>query len=220
MDAAFSALGITRQKDPVDFADIDFGANAALLDEAVAAGVQRFGVIAAVGHELCRGLKLVEAKERFVAELASAPVGGVVVRATGFFSDVGEIFRMARRGTVFLVGDGRARVNPVHGADLGAACVDALFGTAREVAVGGPDTFTWEEVARLAFTALGRRPRILRVPAALARAALLAVRPFNARAYDIGSFMVRVSTHDVLAPARGTHSLSAFFEGLAAETGG
>ncbi len=216
VDAVFSALGITRQKDPVDFADIDYGANAALLEEAVSAGVTRFGVIAAVGREACRGLKLVEAKERFVAELESAPLHGVVVRATGFFSDLEEVLRMARRGRVFLFGSGLARINPVHGADLAEACVDALFGDAREASVGGPQVRTWEEIALLAFTALGRPPRILRVPAVLARVALLAVRPFDARAFDIASFVLRVSTHDVLAPMGGTHTLAAFFAELAA----
>lgn len=216
VDAVFSALGITRQKDPVDYVDVDYGANIALMDEAVDAGARRFGVIAAVGQDVCRNLELVASKERFISELASAPIDGLVVRATGFFRDIEEVLGMARRGRVLLFGSGRARSNPVHGADVAEACVDALLGTDREVAVGGPDVYTWEEIARLAFAALGRRPRILRVPAPVARAALLAMRPFNARAYDIAAFVLRMSTHDILAPGRGTRSLTAFFDELAA----
>jgi uncharacterized protein YbjT (DUF2867 family) len=216
VDAVFSALGITRQKDPVDFEDIDYAANAALLDEAVGAGARRFGVIAPVGHELCRDLKIVQAKERFIEELGAAPIEGVVVRATGFFKDVAEIFKMARRGRVYLFGDGEARTNAVHGADLAGACVRALFSGQQEIAVGGPVVETWDEIAHLAFHALGRRPKITRVPEGVARAALAAVRPFNRRAYDVGAFLVRVSTHEILAPMYGTHTVASFFDGLAA----
>lgn len=215
VDAVFSALGITRQKDPVDFEDVDYGANAALLDEAVGAGVRRFGVIAPVGHELCADLKIVAAKERFVGELAAAPIDGLVVRATGFFRDVQEVFDMARRGRVFLFGDGKARSNAVHGADLAEACVEALCSAETEVAVGGPIVQSWDEIATLAFRALGRRPKITHLPVALARAALAAVRPFNRRAWDVGSFILRVSTHDIVAPAHGDHTVAAFFATLA-----
>lgn len=216
VDTVFSALGITRQKDPVDFHDVDYGANVALLDEAVGAGVRRFGVIAPVGHDLCRDLSIVAAKERFIEELRAADIDSLVVRATAFFKDVEEIFDMARRGRVFLFGDGEARSNPVEGADLAKACVDALFSRKEEVAVGGPVVETWNEIGHLAFRALGRRPKITRVPETLARAGLLAVRPFSARAYDVGAFMLRVSTHEILAPMHGTHTVAAFFDRLAA----
>lgn len=215
MDAVFSALGITHQEDPVDFVDIDYRANLSLLDEATAAGVARFGVIAVAAREACRGLAIVEAKERFVAELSAARVSGVAVRATGFFSDMEEIFAMARRGRVFLFGNGRARINPVHGADVADACADALLGTEHEVATGGPDILTWEEIARLAFETLERAPRIIRVPAGVARAALMPVRVVSRRKWDVASFVLRVGTHDVVAPVGGTHRLAAFFRHLA-----
>jgi uncharacterized protein YbjT (DUF2867 family) len=217
MDAVFSALGITRQKDPVDFFDIDYRANLSLLDEAIAAGVARFGVIAVAGREACRGLAIVEAKERFVAELSTARVDGLVVRATGFFSDMEEVFAMARRGRVFLFGSGRARINPVHGADAADACADALLGSEREVATGGPDVLTWESVARLAFDTLGRPPRIVRVPAGVARAALAPLRMISRRTWDVASFVLRVGTHDVIAPVGGTRRLAGFFHELAEE---
>ncbi len=219
MDAVFSALGITHQKDPVDFVDIDFRANVSLMDEAVAAGVSRFGVIATVAREACRGLAIVEAKERFVEELSAAPVSGVVVRATGFFTDMEEVFAMARRGRVFLAGNGRARINPVHGADVARACVDALMGGKREVAVGGPDVMTWEEIAELAFEMLGRPSRIVKVPVPVATAALAPVRLFSQRTWDIASFVLRVGTNDVLARMGGRHRLEDFYRELAEEGG-
>jgi len=215
MDAVFSALGITRQKDPIDFFDIDYRANLSLLDEAFAVGVKRFGVIAVAARDACRGLPMVEAKERFVAELSAARISGVVVRATGFFSDMEEIFAMARGGRVFLYGNGRARINPIHGADAADACVDALLGTEHDVARGGPDVLTWEEVALLAFEALERPPRIVRLPAGLARVALAPLRVVSRRSWHVASLVLRVGTHDVVAPAGGTHRLMAFFRELA-----
>ena len=47
-----------------------------------------------------------------VDELAQA------VRPSGYFSDMGAVLDMARRGRVLLVGDGHNRFNPIHGRDL------------------------------------------------------------------------------------------------------
>ena len=89
--------------------------------------------------------------EEFVEELKSSGIDYAVLRPTGYFSDMGEFFEMARRGRVWLIGSGDNRVNPIHGADLAVACVDAVEGDASEIDVGGPQTFTWKEVAALAF---------------------------------------------------------------------
>ena len=41
-----------------------------------------------------------------------------IIRPTGYFSDMGEYFPMAKSGRAYLVGDGQKRLNPIHGADL------------------------------------------------------------------------------------------------------
>jgi len=211
----FSALGITRQKDHVTYEDIEYTANRNLLEEALRAGVRGFGVISVARPQAFRDLAILSSRERFIAELRQAPIRSTVVRATGFFSDMREIFDMAASGRVWLVGPGQVRINPVHGSDLAEASIDALLAGEETVEVGGPDVFTWNELAQVAFEALGTPPRVSHVPLGVAKFALGVVRPFNRRAYDVGSFIVRGSQNDALAPCRGTHHLRTFFEDCA-----
>lgn len=220
-DLAFSALGITRQTDKVTYEDIEYTANAHLLDEAIRSGVARFGVISVARVEAFRGLAITESRERFVSHLQQRSTAGdidaTVVRATGFFSDMGDVFEMAEQGRIFLVGDGTCRVNPIHGTDLATACADALEQGQDEVSVGGPETFTWNEVATLAFDVTGKRERVARVPAWLIRWLLPVVRVFSQRAFDVGSFILRGATTNVTAPPTGTHTLRDHYEALHAE---
>lgn len=211
----FSALGITRQTDRVTYEDIEYGANGHLLTEALRAGVSGFGIISVARPQQFRDLAILSSRERFIAELRDAPIRSTVVRATGFFSDMREIFDMAASGRVWLVGPGQVRLNPVHGSDLAEASVDALVAGEETVEVGGPDVFTWNEIAEVAFEAVGARPRVSHVPVRLAKLALGLVRPFNRRAYDVGSFIVRGAQHDTLAPCCGTHHLRSFFRDCA-----
>ncbi len=203
--AVFSSLGITRQTDKVTFRDVDYGANKSVLAVARAAGVERFGFVSVVSPELFSGSALTDAREAFVAELRAADgIEPLVIRSTGFFNDLRAPFDMALKGRVYLIGDGNARINPIHGADLAKVVVDALLGDQAEVSVGGPETYTWNEIAALVFEALNKRVKVGHVPVWLTRGSLGLVRVFKRRTYDIASFVRIVSSHDVLAPPTAT----------------
>ncbi len=216
--AVFSALGITRQTDKVTFRDVDYGANTSVLAVAREAGVERFGVVSVVSPELFTGLALTDAREAFVAELRAADgIEPRVIRSTGFFNDLRAPFDMALKGRIYLIGDGNARINPIHGADLAKVVVDALLGDQAEVSVGGPETYTWNEIAALVFEALNKRVKVGHVPVWLTRGSLGLIRVFTRRTYDIASFVRIVSSHDVLGTPHGDHSLREFYRELAAE---
>jgi uncharacterized protein YbjT (DUF2867 family) len=211
----FSSLGITRQKDRVTFDAVDYGANKNVIEEAVRAKVKRFVFVSVVRPELFGESALVQARERFVRELRKSSVSSCVVRATGFFNDLKEPFEMAKRGRVWLVGDGQARINPVHGADLAEACSDALESKDSEVDVGGPHTYTWNEIAALAFDALGKPAKVSHLPQAVVGALLPPVKLFSRRSFDIARFVATVAVNDIVAPERGEHDLGDFYRELA-----
>jgi uncharacterized protein YbjT (DUF2867 family) len=208
------ALGYTPRG--ATFREVDLRANLNLLAEARRAGVRKFVYVSLCGAEALRGLGYVDAHEEFVAALRASGLEHAVVRPTGFFYVFGEIFKMAARGRAFLVGDGTARTNPVHEADVARACADALASVERELPVGGPDVYTRREVTELAFEALGRPPKITSLPPGLVRALVAPVRLFDRRLYDLLEFGVAVGTADVVAPPYGTHSLAEYFRRLAA----
>ena len=212
MGASLS-LGLTRGG--ATFRAVDLAANLNLLAEARAAGVGKFVYISLYGAERLRGLAYVDAHEEFVAALGSSGLDYAVVRPTGFFYVFGEIYKMAARGRVVVAGDGGARSNPVHEADVARTCAEALQAGGRELAVGGPETYTRRGVAELAFAALGRPPKITSLPAGLMRALVAPARLFDRRLYDLLEFGVSVGTVDLVAPAYGTRSLAEYFRGLA-----
>ncbi len=211
MDAVISTLGITRQRDGLRYMDLDYRGNLNLLEEARRAGVKRFLYVSVFHAGRMRRLKLVQAKERFAEALRASGLEYRILRPVGFFSDMEAFLDMARRGRVWLPGNGRCRMNPVDGADLAEACLRLLGGEEREAAAGGPQVLSHDAIARLAFGVLGRPPRMTHIPAWLCRALLGALRLGPERIYGPLEFFLAVMSMDMIAPPCGERSLEAFF---------
>lgn len=65
-----------------------------------------------------------------------------------------------------VAGDGRYAVNPVYAGDVARLCIDlARERGSRRVDAGGPETFVFDDLVRLVGTAVGRRARLLHLPA-------------------------------------------------------
>jgi uncharacterized protein YbjT (DUF2867 family) len=211
VDTVFSTVGITRQRDHFSYQQVDYGGNLALLRETERAGVQHFTYIAVFNGTQMRTVRLVDAKERFVDALTASQVQPTIVRPTGFFSDMRAFLDMAARGRVYLVGDGQHRINPISVGDLAAACVQATAAGSREVQVGGPEVFSYEQIARLAAGVAERPVRITHLPLGLLRAAASTVRILAPARYGPLQFFLAVMTHDLVAPSSGTDHLGDFF---------
>lgn len=217
IDVVFSSVGITRQRDGLTFRDVDYQGNKNLLDGALRAGVERFVYVSVFDGPRLRHLDIVDAHEAFVDELKASDLAYAVLRPTGYFSDMGTFLEMARKGRVYLFGKGRNRTNPIHGADLALACVEAMEGANRETEVGGPLIHSWREIAELAFAAVGKPPKITCVPAWLMKTAVRGTRLFNRHQGELLAFFTAMGTMDVTAPATGVRTLEEHFQSLAAE---
>jgi uncharacterized protein YbjT (DUF2867 family) len=119
---------------------------------------------------------------------------------------------------MFMVGEGLKKINPVHGADLAVVCADAEHGDRLEIAVGGPDIYTFREIMEMAFHAVGKTPWITPLPLWLAEGALMGIGLFNRNLADLMSFAVEAVKFDHVAPACGFRHLNDFFMDLAAAT--
>lgn len=218
VDVVFSSLGITRQRDGVTYLDVDYRGNLALLRRAETAGVARFVYVSVLhGPDLRETVRLAAAKEKFVDALAASPVSSVVVRPTGYFSDMEEFLTMAGRGVVSLIGDGQVRINPISGRDVAAACLAAAASTVEEVEVGGPDVLTYDDIARAAFAAHRTAPRVRHLPRGLALAAVWVLsRCTPERVYGPLQFLIAAMTHDMTARPSGSDHLADHFAHQAA----
>ena len=202
-----SALGVTRQK--ADPWQIDNLANLAILNSALKHAVS-FTYINTLGGDRCPA-RLTRAKSAFAQTLSVAEIGAQIINPPAYFSDMTEVLTMARRGLVAVFRP-EARINPIHGADLAAYVVDRMEeGRTGTWDVGGPDVLSWRELAHLAFDAVGKRSRVLTVPAWALPPALRLTGLFSPRLADTAQFMAWNMTRDCVAPMTGTHHLADFY---------
>lgn len=213
IDAVVSAIGLVGKRSRQTCWDVDYGANRNLLEEADRAGAGKFVYSSVVRAPALEKLQLVRAKRAFEQDLRSSGMAYTILFPNGFFSDFDEYLDMARKGRVYVFGDGHFRINPIDGADVAAAAADALSTNASEVELGGPDVLTHEQIAQAAFHALGPTPRITRIPAGLVKSGLVLMRRLTPlRVHGILEFPLTVLSHDVISPAAGQRHLADYFQ--------
>jgi uncharacterized protein YbjT (DUF2867 family) len=219
VDVVFSCVGISRQRDGLTFEQVDHQCNHTLIELAASSDVQRFVYVSMQGAdnpEIAR-LAITRAHEKVVAELRSSDLDDRIVRPCGYFSDMGALLTMAKRGRALLVGDGSNQMSPIHGRDLALVCVDVCEGEEREVEAGGPQTMTQREAAELAFDVLQKPAKITVIPLWMARGLVKGVGLMSRQFGDLAEFIVVAGEVDGIGPPLGTTTLRSYFEELAAD---
>lgn len=212
IDVVISTVGITKQKDGFTYMDVDYQANVNLLREARKHGVKKFVYVSALHGDKLTHLKIGEAKEKFVKELQNSGLDYCIVRPNGFFSDMSEFLKMARKGKAELFGDGNFKMNPIHGADLAEVCVNAIESKNNNIEIGGPEVFTHNEIAELAFKVIDKKPKIRYMPEWMRKMILSLTRIFtSSKTYGPMEFFFTVLAMDMVAPKYGTHTLEKYF---------
>lgn len=222
VDAVFSSIGIHSFDRKPTLWNVDYQANINLLEEAIAARVKHFIFVSVVhGPLMARMSPVAEAREMVARAILDSPLGCTIYRPTSFFNDMAEFVHAAqKRRTLWLLGDGQGRLNPLSSIDLGEDVVRILAAPLARRAirsVGGPEVWTHRALAELAFEAVGRKPKIHSVPPAVLRGAATAIRPFHENAYGLLRFFEFVSrTPDMCGERLGHRRVKPFFERLAA----
>ncbi|WP_236587467.1 SDR family oxidoreductase [Marivirga aurantiaca] len=212
IDWVFSSIGITRQKDGMTYMDVDYQGNSNLLKEALKDRVEAFQYISAINGDKLRHLKIFQAKEKFVDELKNSGIHYCVLRPNGFFSDMKDFLNMAKTGRVFLFGDGKLKLNPIHGEDLAKVCVDKIIMGVKEESVGGVDILTQNELAKLALKAWQKPEKIIHLPDWTRRFTIWFLRTFtSSKTYGPIEFFLTAMALDNIANPYGTNRLEDFF---------
>jgi uncharacterized protein YbjT (DUF2867 family) len=214
IDLVFSSVGISRQRDGLTFEQVDYQCNKNLIDLAVASGVKGFTYVSMQGAENIMDLAITQAHEKVVDALKNSTLQYRIVRPCGYFSDMGVLYDMARRGRVYLVGDGCNKMSPIHGRDLARVCVETTEGDDLEVEAGGPDILTQREAAELAFDVAGNPTKITVIPMWLARGLVKFIGLLSTQFGDLADFIVTAGEIDGVGPPRGNITLRSYFEAL------
>ena len=215
IDYVFSALGITRQPDNVTYRDVDYGGNKAILELAVRAPVKKFVFTSVFNAHKYQDIELFRVKEKFAEDLRASGIAYSIIRPTSFFSDMQEIWAMAKSGRAYLLGSGKNKNNPIDGNDLARIVADGITKEEKELSVGGPDVYSHEEVARLAFSVLGTEPKITKIPEFIVRFIAKLAYPFITKRKRGGiEFLLTAYLNDFVAPRYAGRSLISFFTEL------
>ncbi len=212
VDVVISSVGITRQKDGLSYMDVDYQANMNLLDEAKEAGVKKFIYVSVFKGESLRELKMVNAKEQFVDKLKESGLDYTIIRPNGFFSDMGDFLEMAQKGKIYLFGDGKLHLNPIHGEDLAKVCVDSIEMDEATIDVGGPEILSHNEIGELALNVYSKKIKIVHLPDWIRKLTLWTLRRFtSSKTYGAIEFFLTVMTLDFISPKYGTKRLEDYY---------
>lgn len=217
IDVVYSSIGISRQRDGLSFEEVDYQANRNLIDLCERADVKKFVYVSMQGAENILDLAITDAHERVVKDLENSSMSYAVVRPCGFFSDMGMTLDMAKKGRVYLVGNGTNKMSPIHGADIATAAVDAVTGDAVDVEAGGPEIMTQREAAIMAFEVLGKPSKITVIPIWLANLLVRVIRLLSKQFGDLAEFIVVAGEIDGVGPPVGKRDLRSYFRSLAAK---
>ena len=225
VDAIISAAGASvnpfMARKASDYRRVDYEGNRNLLRVAGASGIRRFVYVSVFSVPALQNLDYVRAHALFAKELKASGLSYAIVQPTGFFSAFDTVLEMSRSGVVPLIGDGSARTNPIHERDLARIVVDALDGPEREIPAGGPEILTRRTIFELAFQALDKKPRFIRIPGPVVTAQSRLIGLFDPRMAQLTAFMKKVSQVDVIAPRYGVERLGDYFaEKASVLTGG
>lgn len=204
-------------RDRASFHSVDYLGNLSLLGEARRAGVRKVVAVSLAGALAVRHTEYAQAHEQFVQALQASGLEHCVVRPAGFFNTFAALLRLAARGVGAVVGPGHARTNPIHEGDVARACLEALDTRERQLVVGGPEVFTRARLAEMAFDAISRPARVVRVPGWVLTAAVATPLGWaNPRLAALVRFGAAVGAADIIAPAYGTRRLGDYLRERAA----
>jgi|LAHS01.1.fsa_nt_gb uncharacterized protein YbjT (DUF2867 family) len=165
-DAVITTVGLTGVSAQLTNYDIDYRGNLNLLNEAVRAGVRKFVYISVLHADTApEEVPMCYAKKLMEAELVKSGIPYVIHRPSGYFYDIVKVFRpMIEKGKVTLLGKKPVSANVVDTPDFADFILEHLSDQNAVYNVGGKETWTYEEIARMCFEAAGKEPQISTAP--------------------------------------------------------
>ena len=167
-EVVITTMGLTGASTRFTAYDIDQKGNLNLYAEAKRAGVQKFNYISVISCDEpgAEQVPMLHAKYLVEQELKKQPMDWVIYRPTGYFYDIAKVFKpYVDKGEMQLLkGYGKVRANVVDCADFAAFIVDHMCDKNVSFNVGGKETYSYEEMAKLCFDAAGKPCKIKWAP--------------------------------------------------------
>jgi uncharacterized protein YbjT (DUF2867 family) len=179
--AAHSLLGKGRYSSEA----VDDAGNRALIDAAVAAGVEHFVFVSIFGAAPDHPVDFWRTKYGVEEYLKVSGLSYTILRPSAFMEWHAHVFNgkpILESGKTMLLGKGTKPRNFVAAADVARFTVLALNDPRlrdRTLEIGGPGDFTNNEVAALYGSIAGVTPKVRHMPPAAARGMSIVLKPFQ-----------------------------------------
>src|SRR5690606_24419362 len=135
-----------------------------------------------------------------------------ILKPVALFSAFEEMAIMARKGHIGQLGQGDKLTNPIFDGDVARIAISSIGNRNQSLELGGPVTYTRQELAQLVCEAANYTGRVAEIPFDYVETLLPFVRLISRSLYDKLAFMTAVSKIDCVAPAIGQLSLEGYFE--------
>ena len=219
-DIVISALGKSvspNDTSKTSFYDVDFAANASILNEAIASGVKKFVYVSALHSERYTNLEYFKVHHEFSEKLIQSGLDYSIIKPPSIFSAYLDVVEMARKGRLANLGKGDKRTNPIYEGDLAAVCVNSINSPKSEIEVGGREVLTRKQINEIIQQHVNPSKKIPTIPVWVMRAILPLIRLTNRNMFDKFAFFVDVMQHDIIAPQVGQLTLKEYLKRQDAE---
>lgn len=148
--------------------DIDYQGNMNLYEECRHAGVKKFNYISVISCDEpgAEKVPMLHAKYMVEKEIQKQAMDWVIFRPTGYFYDIAKVFKpyIDKGEMQLLKGFGGVKANVVDCPDFAQFIVDHMNDANVTYNVGGKETWTYEEMAKMCFDAAGKPMKIKWAP--------------------------------------------------------
>lgn len=202
-DLVVSALGKSvspNDKSKPGFREVDYQANANILQEARKSGVQKFVYVSAFHSEKYLHLEYFKAHHEFAELLKQSGIDYSIIKPPAIFSAFIDMIEMAQKGQLVNIGKGDKTTNPIYEGDLAKICIDSINKSNSTIEAGGKTIYTRRQLNEIVQQAVNPQKKLRTVPLSLFRFSLPLLKVFNKNMYDKFSFFLEVMQHDTIAP--------------------
>lgn len=159
-DVVISTVGLTGASTKYSCYDIDYQGNVNLYNEAVKCNVKKFVYISVIACDIkdAKKVPMLNSKKMFEDVLKNGSLEYVIHRPTGYFYDIIKVFRpFIEKGEMQLLkGYDHVEANVVECIDFAEFIVEHINDSNVTYEVGGKETYSYLEMAKMCFDAAGK----------------------------------------------------------------
>jgi uncharacterized protein YbjT (DUF2867 family) len=206
-EIVISALGKSvspNDKSKPTFREVDYSANANILNEASKGGIKKFIYVSAFHSEKYLHLEYFKVHHDFSELLKKSGIDYSIIKPPAIFSAFIDMIEMAKKGQLVNIGKGDKKTNPIYEGDLAKITVEAINKQNSIFEAGGKTIYTRKKLNEIVQNEVDSQKNIRTVPLGLFKVTLPIIKLFSKNLFDKFAFFIEVMQQDTIAPQVGT----------------